>query len=68
MKYEIGCPRCPMCGGPPDPDLATIIGPWQWFCGNPGCDAFNWDATKTLDWNLTHATVHDLRGQFGDDS
>lgn len=65
MSMEIKCPRCPMCGGLPDPGLATVIGPWQWFCRNGECDASNWDATKTLDWNLTHATVHDMRDQPG---
>jgi len=65
VNPEIKCARCPMCGGPPDKDLATVIGPWQWFCPNPDCDAFNWNATQTLDWNLTHATVHRMPDWLG---
>lgn len=62
---EIKCARCPMCGGPPDAGLAAILSPEQWFCPNDDCDTFCWDATQTLDWNLTHATMHALPGLFG---
>ncbi len=49
---------CPWCRQPP---LYLLGGASQAFCGNPECQCFTWDPTRTIEENLTDVKFIDLR-------
>jgi hypothetical protein len=53
------CPRCPGCGGEPDP-LLKITWPTQAWCGSDNCAVLVWDATITLEQNAAFMRTYDL--------
>jgi hypothetical protein len=50
---EILTPCCPLCGEPP----MVVFGGVQAWCGNDACTILTWTPTKSLDDNLTDASV-----------